>query len=316
MKLGNRGSARPRVLTYRPRLARDGRIFVQIPTYRDTELVPTLRDLFAKAARPDLLRVVLFWQRAPGESLPASLLRRKNLEVLEVPAEQSRGCNWARSLLQKEWRGEPFTLMIDSHHRFARHWDHTTRTIYDSLRARGVRRPAVTAYLPPYRPDTEPHSRRRMPLQIYPLAREDGVLFRLTSFPIPFWHRVREPVPADYLSLHFLFTDGDFNHDVPFDPDFYFMGDEVAISLRAWTTGFDLFHPHVVLGWHCYNRSSRVTHWDDHASWLEQHVESMARLRRLLMGRQRGRYGTGTRRSVRDYEEAIGFRLVEPGFYP
>jgi len=150
-----------------------------------------------------------------------------------------------------------------------------------------------------------------MPLQMYPLAREDGVLFRLTSFPIPFWKRVSKPVPADYISLHFLFTDGDFNRDVPFDPNFYFMGDEVAISLRTYTTGFDLFHPHVVVGWHCYDRTSRVTHWDDHSSWMELHVESMRRLQRLLTGQQRGRYGAGRHRSVHDYEESIGLRLVE-----
>jgi Glycosyltransferase (GlcNAc) len=171
----------------------------------------------------------------------------------------------------------------------------------------------VTAYLPPYRPETEPRSRMKMPLQIYPREREDGVLFRLTSFPIPYWKRLREPVLADFVSLHFLFTDGYFNRDVQFDPKFYFMGDEVAISMRAFTNGFDIFHPHVVLGWHCYDRRSRVTHWDDHDSWLEQHVESMRRLQRLLTGRQGGRYGPGTRRSIRQYEDWISFRLVERG---
>jgi hypothetical protein len=40
------------------------RIFVQIPAYRDPDLGPTLEDLFAKAADPDALRVVVLWQRA------------------------------------------------------------------------------------------------------------------------------------------------------------------------------------------------------------------------------------------------------------
>jgi hypothetical protein len=289
----------------------ESRVFVQMPAYRDTELVSTLRDLFAKAADPDLLRVVVFWQKAPWESLPPSLHRHRNLEVIEVPYQTSRGCNWARSVLQKEWRGEPYTLMIDSHHRFVRNWDQSLRNIYGLLKSKGVARPAVTAYLPPYKPGGEVGSRKRMPYQIYPREREDGVMFRLTSYPIPYWKHRAEPIAADFLSLHFLFTDGSFNRDVPFDPDFYFMGDEVAISLRAFTHGFDLFHPNLVLGWHCYDRDSRITHWDDNPSWMEQHVDSMIRLKRLLTGRQRGRYGPGRVRSLRDYEDRIGFPLVD-----
>ena len=44
-------------------------IFVSIASYRDPELLPTLRDMFAKAKHPDLLRVGLCWQKTEEESI-------------------------------------------------------------------------------------------------------------------------------------------------------------------------------------------------------------------------------------------------------
>ena len=37
-------------------------IFIQIASYRDPELLPTLKDLFDKATYPDNLRVCVAWQ--------------------------------------------------------------------------------------------------------------------------------------------------------------------------------------------------------------------------------------------------------------
>src|SRR4051812_44006388 len=98
-------------------------IYVQIPAYRDQELEKTIRDLYAKAAEPRRLRVAVLWQRADEEALDRSLRDLPSLEIIEVPFRMSSGCNWARSELQRGWRGEPYTLLLDSHHRFVRGWD-------------------------------------------------------------------------------------------------------------------------------------------------------------------------------------------------
>src|SRR5205085_2973993 len=49
-------------------------MFVQIPAYRDAELPATLRSLYAKASRPERLRVRVLWQHAPGETLPGDVM--------------------------------------------------------------------------------------------------------------------------------------------------------------------------------------------------------------------------------------------------
>ena len=126
----------------------DDRIYVQIPAYRDAELPATLCDLYAKASDPDRLRVCVVWQHAPDERLGPRIRALKRLEIVDVPFDRSRGCNWARGLLQRRWRGEPYTLFLDSHHRFVRGWDRTLVRMFEALRRRGVAKPILTAYLP------------------------------------------------------------------------------------------------------------------------------------------------------------------------
>jgi D-serine dehydratase len=55
-------------------------------------------------------------------------------------------------------------------------------------------------------------------------------------------------------------AEGRINRDLPFDPNCYFVGDEVATSVRAFTAGYDVYHPQIVLGWHCYDRASPSYH--------------------------------------------------------
>ena len=289
----------------------DRRIFVQIPAYRDPDLGPTLNDLFAKARDPELLRVVVVWQRDTGDRLDAELLRRPNLEIIDIHHTESRGCGWARNLLQRQWRGEPYTLILDSHHRFVSDWDRKLVAPYEELRSDGVGKPILTAYMPPFKPNDDPDTRRILPpLKVCPLERSHGLLIRLIGRPIPDWETISAPVSGELVSLHFLFAGGTFNREIPFDPDCYFLGDEVAISLRAFTFGYDVFHPHEPIGWHCYQREYRPTHWEDHREWQDQEKLSLRNLKILFSGRYLKTYGLGRNRNLRDFEERLGIKLA------
>ena len=150
-------------------------VYVQIPAYRDAELSPTLRSLYAKASRPDRLRVRVLWQRGPDDALPPDVLALPNLELDAVPATESPGCNWARRRPQAAWRDERYTLLLDSHHRFVSGWDELSTGMLEQLRELGVSKPLLTAYLPSYFPARDPVGRRRRPFKIYPHAREAQV---------------------------------------------------------------------------------------------------------------------------------------------
>jgi Glycosyltransferase (GlcNAc) len=288
-------------------------VFLQIPAYRDRELPVTIRDLLEQARHPERLRVVVAWQYGNDElHLEGALRQWKNVELLKIPAAQSQGCNWARRLLQERWDGEAYTLLLDSHHRFAPDWDEETIAIFEGLRSSGVRKPILTGYLPSYDPHKDPEGRTSSIFRIRPVERHEGLLFRLVGDPVPDGSRLTAPLPARFASLHFLFADGSLHEELAIDDSIYFFVDEIAIALRAYTLGYDLFHPHRVLGWHLYDRATRVTHWSDHARWRMQHDVSCKRVRALYSGRLWGKYGVGRARTVADYEALVGEPLVVP----
>lgn len=204
-------------------------------------------------------------------------------------------------------------MLIDSHHRFAKGWDETLIDMHRDLITNGSPRPMITAYMPRYDPQTDPLGRQERPYKIYPRGYEKGLLIHLTSYPLPQWTELKSPAPAQFVSGHFIFAAGDFNRHIPMDPSLYFTGDEVAISIRAHTHGYDLFHPHVVIGWHCYDRSSRIPHWKDDSNWWKRHESSLVRLRKLFTSKLKGPFGLGNRRSVSSFEERLLMPLLESG---
>jgi hypothetical protein len=90
------------------------------------------------------------------------------------------------------------------------------------------------------------------------------------------------------------------------------------MTLRAFTSGYDLFHPCETIVWHDYVRKDAVKHWDDHTeanktgvAWGEQDLQSKAKIRKLLLGEPVGGFGLGSARTIEQFEEYAGlsFRL-------
>jgi hypothetical protein len=123
-------------------------------------------------------------------------------------------------------------------------------------------------------------------------------------------------VKSRFYSAHFAFTAGAFCREVPHDPAIYFSGEEISIAARAFTSGYDLFHPHWPIAWHEYTRKGRPKHWDDHGDWWKENVAAHTRVRRLLGSddaaapAEFGIYGLGSVRTLADYETFAGLNFV------
>jgi hypothetical protein len=105
---------------------------------------------------------------------------------------------------------------------------------------------------------------------------------------------------------------GQFCKEVQHDPEYYFHGEEISIAVRAYTHGYDLFHPHKVIVWHEYTRKGRVKQWDDDKTWNVKNDHCHLRNRKLfeMDGEKRdidfGIYGFGSQRTLEDYEKYAG----------
>ena len=103
------------------------KIFISIASYRDPELIPTIEDCIANAKLPNNLVFGICRQFHPKDKFD-NLKKYKNdprFKIIDVPHDKAPGVCWARSEIQKLYDDEEFHLQIDSHHRFAKHWDHT-----------------------------------------------------------------------------------------------------------------------------------------------------------------------------------------------
>ncbi|WP_322015184.1 GlcNAc-transferase family protein [Paraburkholderia sp. J12] len=327
-------------------------IFVQIASYRDSQLIPTLCDLINKAKKPNRLRIVVCWQHGPDETLAGFWQRGFGkwhmkkaedwtiqhlsyrgalVELIDVPHMMSQGACWARNRLQQEYGGERYTLQLDSHHRFVDGWDALSIDMLESLRDESPK-PVLTAYLPGFDPqnDTALHGSPQF-MSFFRFGAEGVVMFQ--GKPLPAEPVRNRPVRARFYSGHFTFADGHFATVVQHDPDYFFLGEEISITVRAFTHGYDLYHPHCLIAWHEYTRQHRVKMWDDHNGeakekgvikehWAERNERAYLRNQALLgvdgkpsSTHEFGKYGLGTERTLAEYETYAGISFASRGVH-
>ena len=289
-------------------------IFIQIAAYRDPQLLPTLRDCIKNADKPEDLVFSITWQHSTEDEWD-NLDEFKNdprFKVIDVDYRDSKGCCWARNLLQQQYNGEDYTLQLDSHHRFVQGWDTKCLEMYNQLKAKGIKKPLLTAYLPSFQTDKDPGGRVQVPwkMNFDRFIPEGAVFFSPAS--IDNFESLTEPIPARFYSAHFCFTSGDFVKEVQHDPNYYFHGEEISVGVRAFTHGYDLFHPHRIIAWHEYTRVGRPKVWDNDTHWTEKNDASHLRNRKLfeMDGLKRdidfGIYDFGKERTLEDYERYAG----------
>ncbi len=299
-------------------------IFIQIASYRDPELIPTLHDCITNAKHPENLRFGICRQFHPDDRFDDLTYYKgdSRFRVVDVPHLESQGACWARNLIQQLYKGEKYTLQLDSHHRFAKNWDESLIDMIVQLQRDGHDKPLLTTYAPSYDPADDPGKRdmTAWKMDFHKFIPEGAVFFLPAA--IPNWKKLDKPIPARFYSAHCAFTVGEFANEVQHDPEYYFHGEEISIAVRAYTHGYDLFHPHRPVIWHEYTRKGRVKHWDDHDTkkvvekpWHKRNTECHLRNRKLfeMDGEKRdidfGKYGFGTVRSLNDYEKYAGLNF-------
>lgn len=294
----------------------NGTIFIQIAAYRDPELLPTLRDCIAKAKFPENLVFSICWQHQDDWDNLDEFKGDPRFKIIDIPAKDSKGTCWARNLLQQQYNGEKYTLQLDSHHRFAKNWDKKLLKMFHKLVDSGIPKPALTAYIPSYDPANDPAGRLHECWRlVFDRFGPEGPV-HTRPWGIDNWKELKMPMPARFASAHFFFSWGDHVKEVPHDPQGYFHGEEIALAVRSYTHGYDLYHPNKIIAWHEYGRAGKKRHWDDREdNWGLIQAVSHKRTRQLFgIGQEAkdlGIYGFGTNRTLGDYERYAGVRFKD-----
>lgn len=295
------------------------KIFVQIASYRDPECSATIRDLYNKAKNPERVRVAVCWQYQPGDDdnlLEVDHANKDRVIIDLVEARDSQGVCWARNRIQKFYNGEEYSLMIDSHMRFVESWD---KLLIEELKKCPSEKPILSnhpaAYTPPDNIDinAKPTILKVKPFNKNGDIRVSGEL--LDKFP-------EKPLVGAFLAAGFIFTYGKFITEVPYDPYYYFDQEEISLSARAWTSGWDIFSPSKIFVYHYYlsagkgnEKQSRSLHWEDHKDWSGKAKLSRERYLHLFGIKETNnpealkefdKYNLGKSRSLNEYENFAG----------
>ena len=290
------------------------KIFIQIASYRDPELKKTISNCIENADRPDNLVFGIARQFHPDDKFDdlSEYMTDERFRILNIPYNESKGACWARNQIQQLYNKEQYTMQLDSHMRFAPHWDTEMIAMIKQLQKKGYKKPLLTGYVSSFDPDNDPAARVQEPWRmVFDRFIPEGAVFFLPE-TIPNWQTLTEPVPARFYSAHYAFTLGKFTKEVQHNPEYYFHGEEISIAARAYTWGYDLFHPHKVLIWHEYTRKGRTKQWDDDKQWVDKNNVSHLTNRKLFgmdgltQEGHDGKYGFGKVRSLKDYEKYSG----------
>lgn len=290
------------------------KIFIQIASYRDPELLPTIKNCIENSDNPDNLVFAICWQKDEKETLD-NYFSDPRFKVISIHYSQAKGACWARNKLQQFYDNEKYTLQLDSHHRFVKSWDTILKNMYHKLMEKGHPKPLITAYLPSYNPEKDPEERVKIPwkIDLREITSDKQILFIPSN--INHFEKLTEPLQAKFYSAHFTFTSGKFVKEVPHDPELYFTGEEMNITIRSFTWGYDLFHPHIVIAWHEYTRKNRQKQWDDDKEWWKKDVISKTHyvnfFKNLSYSNEYYPYGLGNIRTLEDYKTFTSLDLVE-----
>lgn len=294
------------------------KIFIQIASYRDPQLVPTIEDMINKAKNPENLVFGLCWQY--DETEPVDMFDdNPQFRVSKHHYSNSQGLGWARHITNTLYEDEEYTLQIDSHHRFVQDWD--VIVLEDYKQALTIApKPIITTYCAPFDPNSDETTWNPVPCLMSQYEFSGDRLLMSMPWYIQDYKTKTEVIRSRTISGHFYFTSGNFVKEVPYDPDIYFGGytEETTLSVRAFTNGYDFFSPYRTVMWHEYTRNYRPKHWDDHGKESQTKKTSGERdvfarnKTRQLFGTQEygidmGVYGLGDVRTLHDYEVYGGF---------
>lgn len=289
-------------------------IFVQIASYRDPELKPTVKDLFAKARHPERVTVGICQQCFPEEDKDCIVEPSARIRIINALPSESLGVCWARAKVQRLFQDEDYVLMIDSHMRFIPNWD---TALIEELAKCSSPKAFLSTYPAAYKPPDQlqqnplPTVLRAKPFTELGDLRFDG---ETLEGPIP-----EKPLRTVFLAAGFIFAPGAFVREVPYDPYIYFDHEEITLAVRAFTHGWDIYSPSGTYLYHYYHEpdkgETRLLHWSDNKGWGALQLSSRARYDYLLAGvtpenpdalKDIEKYGLGPARTIEAFETFSG----------
>lgn len=302
-------------------------IFISIASYQDPLLVSTIFSAYQNAENKNDL-IFSICDQSDNVINVNEITFSDQIHYDHVDPLFSKGPCWARHRAQSFFNEEDFFLQVDSHTQFAPKWDSIFIKQLERISANQeideyFKKPIITSY---------PRSFKVLDFEkgLFELNTGDkhtqvityrkDSLFLKGSFSrqigIPTKHT--DITHAILLAAGCIFTKGAFVKEIPYDPNYYFYGEELSLAMRAFTNGYSFFHIPDVPLFHLYTDTSDITrklHWDPEddqkraVKWTELDKKSLNRLDDLFADKVEEPLSLGKERSLEDYALISGIDL-------
>lgn len=342
-----------------PKPRNDDSIFVALGTYRDPFCPMTMKSLYSMAKSPEKIFVGLFQQNCFGpvcrtgvlkggkvenagpdidcyvdfcnsvEGINSNACKNGNVRLFNVNESESLGPYMARYLGAKFYGGEQYYLQIDSHSEFVQDWDNK---LIDMVLNAPAEKPVISTYPPGQSENWRDTTGLRLCDSEFAHAQIEWQIIRLGS-PVAFEKKAPKVAKyAPFIAAGFFFAPASCLNDVPFDPflPWIFMGEEISMSARLWTAGYDIFSPTTNVLNHYYVRRHYPKFWETTNRFFKKPihndiVEIVIKRVKCMMGYPEARpelihpnnalyrmeeWGMGRQRSFAAYMKMVGIDPV------
>jgi glycosyltransferase involved in cell wall biosynthesis len=282
------------------------KIFIHIAAYRDPELIPTIKSALSRAQYPKRLYFGICLQETDEAYKNFPYKNNDNFRIIYIPYNESKGCCWARKLVDKLYNDEDYVLQIDSHMRFIPNWDtELIKYLHKCPSEKAILSTYVAGYTP--RGLNDRGTFDLTPFRIK-CDRFDNGLIVFSPIQIQKHKRLNDqPQPTMFMAGGFIFTYGSWKKEIPYDSSIYFVGEEHTLALRSFTHGWDIYYPPINILYHLYTRKGASRHWDDHKKWYDTDCDSKKCVHSILVdGKTSGKYGIGKVRTIDQYQKLAG----------
>mmetsp|Transcript_13792 Transcript_13792/g.17993 ORF Transcript_13792/g.17993 Transcript_13792/m.17993 type:complete len:611 (-) Transcript_13792:1379-3211(-) len=198
------------------------------------------------------------------------------IRIFRLEETQAYGPFFSRFLNSKLWRGETFYVQIDAHTEFRQNWD--TSLVRQMKSTPSYPFSVISNYPPSGSPKMERYWGANtalfegLPSALCGCRFENAGGKHKTVRLIQTSRRLSRsghsdasiPQKSAFVAAGFFIAHGSIVDNVPFDPfmPYLFMGEEIALSVRFWTSGYDIYAPSVNVFRHEYVRKEGPKFWE------------------------------------------------------
>jgi hypothetical protein len=221
------------------------KIFVSIAAFNEEILDYTVNTCLGNAYNSDRINIGIVSNCNEEFSFPY-LDDIPNVKILRLPDTESEGCGKARKLVQDFYDNETYHCQIDSHMHFVENWD---KEYIEMLHRMPSDKPLLVCFgnAFSFTKDKEVLLQDTVPHEMY------STIYRYSKWVDMQTSRVHSPIFPNltpFFCAGNIFTYGEWIKEVPYDPDFYYTGEEPTMGIRSYTTGWDSFIPDKMLIYH------------------------------------------------------------------